>query len=260
MASRPLAVEIVAESGGHRSASSVGSEVVLLGLEGFRVLAAVEDGGEVQALVETTGAVVGCDRCGTRARPKDRRETEVRDLPAGGRPVRLRWRKRIWACPHPGCEVKTPTETHPEIRPRAVLNERARREACRRVGEDGATVAGMAAELGVGWHPVMAAVLEYGEPLVEELGLEDTQVLGMDEHRWRHRPGGWAIGFCDLGAGRLIEAVEGRFSAGIRGFLASQPYEVRSQVATVAVDPWRGYLGPVRDLPKPGRCRIFRVG
>ena len=45
--------------------------------------AATEDDGELLMLVETTASVVGCSGCGTRARPRGRRRTKVRDS-AGG--------------------------------------------------------------------------------------------------------------------------------------------------------------------------------
>jgi hypothetical protein len=48
------------------------------------------------------------------------------------------------------------------------LTERARLEACRRVGQDGHSVAQVAAEFGVAWATVMAAVVEYGTPLVDD--------------------------------------------------------------------------------------------
>ena len=57
---------------------------VLVGMPEFVVLAAMEDAGEVWLLVETRASEAGCATCGTRARPKGRRETMVRDLPAGG--------------------------------------------------------------------------------------------------------------------------------------------------------------------------------
>jgi len=224
------------------------SDVALLGIPGFRVEAVVESEGELWVGVETTADVVGCPDCGTRAKGKGRRKTVVRDLPTGGRPVRLVWWKRRWSCPDPDCERGSWSESHPQIRPRAVLAERARRWAFTEVGEKGRTVASVASDLGVGWHTVMETVREFGAPLVEELGLDGVTALGMDEHRWRHRPRGWAIGFCDLDTGRLIDIIEGRSGAGISRYLAAQPAEIRAGVATVSVDPWRGYLRPVRKL------------
>jgi hypothetical protein len=45
----------------------------LFGLDGFRVLAAADAGGELELLVETVAGVVPCPDCGTVARAKDRR-------------------------------------------------------------------------------------------------------------------------------------------------------------------------------------------
>ncbi len=50
------------------------------------------------------------------------------------------------------------SEGSEHIQPRASLTERARREACRLVGEDGLDVAAVADQLGVGWSTVMRAV------------------------------------------------------------------------------------------------------
>ena len=224
--------------------------VAVLGLDGFRLVAATEDDGELLMLVETDASVVGCSGCGTRAVSKGRRRVKVRDLPVGGRPVVLVWSKRVWRCAEAACEVGSWSETSPLIRPRAVLSVRARREAARRVGEDGLSVAAVARWLGVGWSTVMEAVREFGEPLAaEQLGsLAGVRSVGMDEHRWRSRPDRWATGFCDLETGRLLEVVPGRSGAAARGVLASETAEVRAAVAVVALDPWRGYLTPAREL------------
>ena len=79
-------------------------------MDGLRLLAAAEVNGELHLLVETTACVVRCPGCGTRAVSKGRREVRVRDLPAGGRRVVVVWRKRIWRCPDPDCNVTTWTE------------------------------------------------------------------------------------------------------------------------------------------------------
>ena len=90
----------------------------LVGLAGFRLLAAADLGGELELLVETTADLVPCPECAAVARAKDRRPTWVRDLPAGGRAVLLCWWKRVWCCPQPLCEQKTWTERHDAIAPR----------------------------------------------------------------------------------------------------------------------------------------------
>ena len=141
---------------------------VMLGLVGFRVLAVSEYAGEVEQAVETTAEQGWCPTCGAAARLHNRRPTWVRDLPAAGRPVTLVSVKRIWRCHEPLCPQVTWTETHDEIRARACMTERARREACRRVGQDGHTVAAVAADFGVGWATIMDCVREYGTPLVDD--------------------------------------------------------------------------------------------
>lgn len=64
--------------------------VAVFGLPGFRLLKVSERNGELEYLIETIDTPVGCTRCGTLARPKDRREVVLRDLAQGEHPVRLR--------------------------------------------------------------------------------------------------------------------------------------------------------------------------
>ena len=128
------------------------ASTAMLGLPGFRVLAVSEYAGELEQAVETAAAEEFCRGCGVRARLHHRRPSSVRDLPAAGRPVTLVWVKRVWRCREPRCATRTWTEVSEAIRPRAAWTERARAEACRRVGQAGQTVAAVAAEFGVGWR------------------------------------------------------------------------------------------------------------
>jgi transposase len=228
--------------GQHGSAS--GS--ILLGLDGFQVTAAEVTDDEWRLAVQTTATPVGCAACGTQARLHARRTVRVRDLPMGGRPVVLAWRKRIWRCVEPACEVRTWTEQQAAIRPRAVLTERARAEACRRVGKDAHAVAAVARDLGVGWATIMRAVHEHGTPLVDDpTRLEDVTALGLDETSFlkatRRAPTRYVTGLVDLEQGRLLDVVADRTRAAVHSWLDARSRDWLAQIGTVALDPWRGY-------------------
>ena len=228
--------------GQHRSASASR----LLGLDGFEVLAAQVVGGEWCLNVETTATVVGCMGCGVRAELHGRRTVRVRDLPSGGRPVVLWWRKRIWRCREPACEVRTWTERAAAIGPRAVLTERARAEACRRVGKDAHAVAAVARDLGVGWATAMRCVQDHGTPLVNDAArLEGVAALGLDETSFlkatRLAPAQWVTGLVDLERGQLLDVVADRTRAAVEGWLGARPRGWLARIGTVALDPWRGY-------------------
>jgi transposase len=162
--------------GQHSSASATR----LLGLDGLEVVSAELVDGEWQLAVQTTTTMVGCAGCGVRATPHGRRVVQVRDLPVGGQPVVLLWRKRIWRCRESACKARTWTERVTGIAPRAVLTQRARAEACRRVGKDAHAVAAVARDLGVGWATVMRAVHEHGTQLVDHPArLDGMAALGL---------------------------------------------------------------------------------
>jgi transposase len=212
----------------------------------LEVVSAELVGGEWQLAVQTTARMVGCAGCGVRATPHGRRVVRVRDLPIGGRPVVLCWRKRIWRCGEPACGVRTWTERVVGVRPRAVLTERARAEACRRVGKDAHAVAAVARDLGVGWATVMRAVDDHGRPLVDDPDrLEGVAALGLDETSFlkatRLAPTRYVTGLVDLEGGRLLDLVADRTRAAVDGWLGARPRGWLARIGTVALDPWRGY-------------------
>ena len=228
------------------------SAVAVLGLEGFVLLAAAEVDGELHQLVETQANAVACTGCGTRAVSKGRRRTKVRDLTCGGRPVVVVWNKRLWRCPDDDCDVNSWTETSPLIASRACLTERARAEACRRVGQDNHAVAQVGRTLGVGWWAVMHAVRDHGTPLVEDparigvvggLGLDETAFLRANARRHSI----FVTGFVDIVTGRLLDIVAGRSARAVEAWLANQPQVWLAGVHTVAIDPHRGYANAVAE-------------
>jgi transposase len=223
-----------------------GSGSILLGLDGFELLDVQLAEGEWHLTIETVAMAVGCAGCGVPAEPHGRRRVRVRDLPVGGRPVVLTWRKRLWRCVEPACTVRTWTEISTPIRPRAVLTERARAEACRRVGKDAHAVAAVARDLGVGWHTIMRAVRDLGRALVNDPArLDGVAALGLDETAFLTAtptaPTQYVTGLVDLTRGRLLDVVLDRTSSAVDGWLANRPAKWLAQVTTVALDPWRGY-------------------
>jgi transposase len=228
---------------GQHSSASVSA---LLGLDGFQVVSAELVGGEWQLVVQTTAMVIGCRGCGVPAKPHGRRTVRVRDLPIGGRPVVLCWRKRLWRCRELACGMRTWTEQTAAIHPRAVLTERARAEGCRRVGKDAHAVAAVARDLGVSWATIMRAVADHGRPLVDDpTRLDGVAALGLDETSFlkatRVAPTRYVTGLVDLEGGRLLDVVADRTRAAVHGWLDARTHDWLAHIGTVALDPWRGY-------------------
>jgi len=222
----------------------------MLGLPGMRVLEVAEIDGELEVTVETDAEAVGCHGCGVRARSKGRKQVVVRDVDAFGRRGRLRWVKRRWRCWEPACAVRTWTEQHPAAAAKATLTERARAQACRRVGRDGASVALVARDLGVGWHTVMRAVADHGQRLVDDPGrLVEVTALGMDETAFlraqRNRATAFVSGLVDTTSGRLLDVVADRTARVVTDWLAQRDPEWLAAVGVVALDPYRGYANAV---------------
>jgi transposase len=202
--------------------------------------------GEWQLVVQATATLVGCTSCGVRATLHGRRTVRVRDLPAGGRPVVLCWRKRIWRCAEPACGVRTWTEQAAAICPWAVLTQQACAEACRRVGKDAHAVAAVARDLGVGWATIMRAVRDQGSLLVDDpTRLKGVAKLGLDETAFLKAtptaPTRYVTGLVDLERGRLLDLVADRTRAAVDRWLHARTRDWLGQVTTVALDPWRGY-------------------
>jgi transposase len=195
-------------------------------------------------------------------------------LPAGGRPVTLVWIKRVWRCAHPVCRRRTWTETSDQIAPRASLTERARAEICRRVGEDGHSVAAVAREFGIGWHTAMAAVGDHGRPRIDDpRRLAGVAALGVDETAFptasATRATSFVTGIVDLTRGhdpaRLLDVVADRSASWLVSRLSAREPAWRARVDVAALAPYRGYASALRTaVPEAVRVldafHVVRLG
>jgi transposase len=228
---------------------------VLLGLDGFRVLDAIEELHELVVTIETDAELVGCTTCGVRAEAHDRMPVEIRDLACFGRPARLVWHKRRWRCVEPACEAKTWTEHSEHIDAQAVITRRAGREACRQVGELARPVSGVADEFGVCWWTIMNAVVEHGTPLVDDpdrvgpvsqLGVDETSFLRAN----RAHSTIYATGLVDLEDRIVIDMVKGNSAADLRRWTANADPVWLAGINVVATDlaeSFRAGLSPHLD-------------
>ena len=232
-----------------------GSAALWFGASGFEVLDVCEVGAELVVEVETTAMIVGCASCGSRARPKDRRWVTLRDAPSGLRPVRVRWRKRVWACPEPDCAVKTWTEQSDLARPRHVLTERAARWATERLAAVEATPASLARGFGVAWDTTWRAIARIAAQLVEDperigpvamVGFDET-VMSPAKRRRRRR---FVTAVVDVAPGQVLDVFEGRDAKDLRAWMATMPAAWLAMVEVVSVDPHEGYRGAVLN-PEP---------
>jgi transposase len=92
----------------------------------------------------------------------------------------------------------------------------------------------------------MRAVADHGIPLVDDSArLEGVATLGLDETSFlkatRRAPTRYVTGLVDLEQGRLLDVVADRTRAAVNGWLGARTHDWLARIATVALDPWRGY-------------------
>ena len=100
--------------------------------------------------VESCNQLAGCPGCGVIAQGHGRVVVEVIDAPWAGVPVRIRWHKRRWICRETTCQIGDFrwSRTSSVCAPRARLGVRAIRWAIRQLRFEGATISGLARQLG----------------------------------------------------------------------------------------------------------------
>jgi transposase len=230
----------------------IGHAEAMLGLTGMVVLAVEERFGELVVTVETIRRQAHCPSCRRRARTHGRTPVQLRDLHCFGRPVRLVIKKRRWRCRTKRCRTSTWTERIEGIVPRHLLTKRAGAEVTRQVGQLCRSVASVAAEYGVGWDTVMAAVVVHGTALVDEPSrVGAVRALGVDEHSYlaatpEHQTI-FATTLVDLDRRHVIDLFEGKSALKLRRWTASRSARWRRGIQVVALDltdTYRSGLSP----------------
>ena len=246
---------------------------MIVGVDGLHVTAAErDDRGRLVLTVESEPTVMGCPACGVVARGHGRDVVELLDAPAFGAPVRLRWRKRRWVCPDPGCPVGSFTEQDDTVAaPRAKLTTRACRWAIEQIRREHASVNGVRRQLGTSWSTVWSSI----KPILaaaadDESRFEGVSILGVDEHVWHHvstkpvQDGGRGpkelTGMVDLTRdehgkvhARLLDLVPGRSGETYRAWLTERGEAFRAGVEIATLDPFHGYKNAIDDQLEDAR-------
>src|SRR5262249_11421906 len=211
----------------------------VLGLEGLAVQH-VEIDDTATTVVHLGTSHPDAARCPSCAQlssqPKQRVTTQPRDLPHGGRGVKLLWHKKRWRCTNTDCATASFTESVP-VRPgRVRLTSRLRAQAGAAVGDRGARVAQAARDHGLSWPTVMDAVTAHAQAVLPEQP-DPVQVLGIDETRrgrpkfrvnpdsgeWEMLVDRWHVGFVDIGGGQgLLGQAEGRTKSTVVDWLGDR--------------------------------------
>ena len=227
-------------------------------------LVGIDDRGEgepLEVVIRSRRPRPACDGCGSQVWSKGYRSVVLVDLPAFGRPVRLRWLKRRWMCPSPGCALRSFVEQDHSIGPeRALLTSRAARWVTVGVGKLGRSVDEVAGELGCDWHTVNNEVARWGEALLEadKDRVGHVEAVGVDETlfwrkgQWRTKQ--WCTSVVDVGNRQLIDIVPGRTAESAASWFRSQPAEWRDGIRWAVLDmsgPYRTAYD--RVLPNAGQ-------
>ena len=160
------------------------------------------------------------------------------------------WR---WVCREITCQTVTFLEHDERVcAPRARLGVRAIRWAIRQLRFEGATISGLARQLGTTWNTVWSHIKPCLQAASDDPArFAGVRVLGVDEHVWHHqdrrRRGPRELtGIVDLTRGkehptaRLLDLVPGRSGTVYKNWLEERGEDFRAGVRIAMLDPLQG--------------------
>ena len=181
-------------------------------------------------------------------------------VPVGWRPTQLVVRVRRFACTH-CCRVWR-QDTSALAQPRARLTRSAVEWGLRALALECMSVCRVAAALGISWHTANNTILTSAQAtlLDDPHRFDGVEVLGVDEHVWRHTRRGdrYVTVIIDLtpvrdrsGPARLVDVVPGRSKKPLQDWLAARGESWRGRVEVVAMDGFTGFKSAAgEELPQ----------
>ena len=219
----------------------------LVGLKDVRVLSYARRGPAGELTIEQVVDDPRCPRCGGRAGVKERPIVDYTDLPFGGVPMTMRWKKHRMAVVNDACPKQSFTMGDHRIAAKGcMLTTRAAKWVVKEIGS-GQHVSHLARELGCCWDSVNTAMRIYGAALLaaDTKRLKETTAIGLDETLfvregpYRHKL--WSTTVCDVTNHQLIDVVPTRDYIHVARWLDRQPHHVKDRLQYGCLDMSRVY-------------------
>ncbi len=232
----------------------------LVGLKDVRVLSYARRGPAGEITIEQEVVDPRCRVCGARARVKERPVVTYFDLPFGGVPITLLWKKHRLCCPNDSCREKSFTlSDHRIAAVGCMLTTRAAKWVVRQIAA-GQTISHLADELGCCWDVVNTAMLIYGTALLQAdtKRLKETTAIGLDEtlfvRQGPYKKKLWSTTVCDVANHQLIDVLPTRDFTEVAGWLRRRPHHVKENLEYGCLDMSRTYNAVFRVVtPKVTR-------
>ena len=200
-----------------------------------------------------------CKVCGAQGAARGTVARRLAHVPVAWRPTELVVRVRRFACRH--CRRAWRQDTNRLAEPRARLTRSAVKWGLRALGLESMSVSRAAQALGVTWHTANTAILASAQAtlLDDPHRFDGVEVLGVDEHVWRHTKRGdkYVTVIIDLtpvrdgtGPARLLDVAPGRSKKVLKTWLAARDESWRQKVEVVAMDGFTGFKSAAgEELP-----------
>jgi transposase len=224
----------------------------LVGLKDVRVLSYCRRGPVGELTIEQVVTEPLCPRCRQGARVKERPVVAYTDLPFGGVPMTILWKKHRMRCVNDDCATQTFTLADHRLAAKGVmLTTRCAKWVVKEI-TSGQSISHLARELRCSWDSVNAATRVYGAALLaaDTKRLKDTTAIGLDEtlfvKRGPYKRKSWSTTVCDVQNHQLIDVVPTREFTEVAGWLRAQPHHVKDNLAYGCLDMSRTYSAVFR--------------